>query len=110
VMGGARCAKEAGSFATLDHPDVSVCGAPADLPLAEAVRRLTALRPAPAVVVLLPPAHDDTVRYLLAMGARAIGLRAGDTGDLGRLIDGALKGEQHVVPALHGALSGAVQL
>jgi DNA-binding NarL/FixJ family response regulator len=110
VVGATRSAKEAVSLATLDHPDVVVCGAPADLPLADAVRRLTALRPAPAVVALLPPAHDDTVRYLLAMGARAIGLRAGDTEDLGRLVDGALKGEQYVVPALHGALSGAVKL
>jgi len=110
VIAETRSAKEAVSLATLDGPDVVVCGAPADLPLADAVRRLTALRPAPAVVALLPPAHDETVRYLLAMGARAIGLRAGDTEDLGRLVDGALKGEQHVVPALHGALSGAVKL
>jgi DNA-binding NarL/FixJ family response regulator len=110
VVGETRAAKEAVSLATLDRPGLVVCGAPADLPLADAVRRLTALRPAPAIVALLPPAHDDSVRYLLAMGARGIGLRTGDTDELGRLVDCALKGEQYVVPALHGALSGAVRL
>jgi DNA-binding NarL/FixJ family response regulator len=110
VVGESRAAKDAVSLATFDHPDLVVCGTPADLPVADAVRRLTTLRPAPVIVALLPPAHDDTVRYLLALGARGIGLRAGDTDDLGRVVDAALKGEQYVVPALHAALAGPARL
>jgi two-component system, NarL family, response regulator LiaR len=110
VIGESRAAKEAASLATFDHPDLVVCGTPADLPVAEAARRFTKLRPAPMLVVLLPPAADDSVRYFLALGVRGIGLRTGDTEEIGRLIDNALKGEHYVVPALHGALSGAVRL
>ena len=40
VIGTTRAGREAFSIATMDHPDLVVCGAPADLAVADAVRRL----------------------------------------------------------------------
>lgn len=104
-----RAAREAVSVVTLDRPDLVVCGAPADLPLADTARRLLALRPRPTVVALVPPAHEHVVSYVLAMGVRGIGLRGGETGELGALVDAAGKGEVLVAPALHHALAGGVK-
>jgi DNA-binding NarL/FixJ family response regulator len=105
-----RSAKEAVSEATFERPDLIVCGVPADLAIPDAVRRFTALRPRPALVVLTPPAHDADLTYILAMGVNGLGLRTIDDDDLGDLVDAARKGGQTVVPALHGALAGGVKL
>ena len=61
------------------------------------------------MVVLLPPAHEHVVGYLVAMGVHGVGLRAGDPEELGTLVDAALKGAQMVAPTLHGALAGSVK-
>jgi DNA-binding NarL/FixJ family response regulator len=110
VIGQTRAAREAVSMTTFDHPDLVVCGAPADLGVADAVRRLLALRPAPVVVALLPPAHEHVVGYLVAMGASGIALRTSEPEELGLVFDAALKSGPFVVPQLHGALAGAVKL
>jgi DNA-binding NarL/FixJ family response regulator len=104
-----RSGSEALSLAALEHPHVVVVGTPADAPIAETARRLLALRPRPAVVVLLPPAHEHVVGYLVAMGVHGVGLRAGDPDEVGALVDAALKGAQMVAPTLHGALAGSVK-
>ena len=87
-----------------------MCGSPADLPVADAARRFTALRPQPVIVVLLPPAHEHVIAYLLAMGVRGIALRSGDPDELGPVVEGALKEGPFVAPALHAALAGGVKL
>jgi DNA-binding NarL/FixJ family response regulator len=110
VVGNTRSARDAVSVTTMDHPDLVVCGAPADLAIADAVRRLLRTRPAPVVVALLPPAHEHTVGYLVAMGARGIALRTSEPEEIGTVVDAALKGGPYVVPQLHAALSGAVKL
>jgi DNA-binding NarL/FixJ family response regulator len=110
VIGQTRAGREAVSMATLDHPDVVVCGAPADLAIADAVRRLLRVRPAPVVVALLPPAHEHVVGYLVAMGARGIALRSSEPDELGLVLDAAVKSGPFVVPQLHAALTGAVKL
>ncbi len=110
VIGQSRAGREAVSMATFDHPNLVVCGAPADLGVAETVRRVLRLRPAPVVVALLPPAHEHQVGYLVAMGARGVALRASEPDELGLVFDAALKGGPFVVPQLHGALTGAVKL
>jgi DNA-binding NarL/FixJ family response regulator len=104
-----RSGRELLSLVALERPDLVVFGVPADLPAVDLARRLVEIRPRPALVALLAPGHEHEVGYLVALGVRGVGLRAGETDDLPALIDGALKGVQHVVPALHHALAGAVK-
>jgi DNA-binding NarL/FixJ family response regulator len=110
VWAQTRSGREAVSLATVDPVSLVVCGVPADLPIADLVRRLVKVPARPVIVVLLPPAHDDLVAYLLALGVQGVALRAGDTEELGVAVDAALKGVQFVVPGLHAALSGHVKL
>jgi DNA-binding NarL/FixJ family response regulator len=110
VLAQTRSGREAVSIATLERPALVVCGVPADLPPADTLRRLARLRPQPAIVALLPPGAGDVVSYLLALGVRGAGLRSSEPEELGSLVDAALKGGRHVVPALHRALSGAGRL
>jgi DNA-binding NarL/FixJ family response regulator len=109
IVAQTRSGREAASLAATEHADVVVVAAPADLPLADTVRRLVAVRPQPAVVALVAPGHEHETRYLLAMGARGIGSRTSEPEELGLLVDAALKGVQYVAPALHAALSGALK-
>ena len=110
IAAATRSGRDAVSFASVERPDLVVVGAPADLSAVDVVRRLVRLRPQPAIVVLLSPAQESTVSYFLALGVRAIGLRSTEPDELGELVDAARKGGQHVVPALHAALTGAVKL
>jgi len=110
VVAQTRSGRELVSLATVDRPDLVVVGAPADLEIADVVRRLVRLRPHPAIVVLLPPAHEHVVRYLLGLGAIGIALRTVDTDELGVVVDAARKGQTYVVASLHHALSGAAAL
>ncbi len=110
VHAATRSGRDAVSAATVDRPDLVVVGVPADLSTVDAVRRLVRLRPQPVIVVLLAPAQESTVPYLLALGVRAIALRSTDVDELGEVLDGARKGGQHVVPALYAALAGGVKL
>jgi DNA-binding NarL/FixJ family response regulator len=110
VVAQTRSGRDLVSLATVEKPDVVVVGAPADLPVAEVVERLVRLRPHPEIVVLLPPAHEHVVRYLLALGVAGIALRTADPDELGVVVDAACKGARHVASSLHHALSGAVAL
>jgi DNA-binding NarL/FixJ family response regulator len=101
--------RQALSSTRLDGIDLAVVGAGVDLPLVDTVRRLLHLRPRPTVVALLPPAHEDTVRYLVALGTDGITLRNASSDELGIAVAAALKGEQFVAPALHGALAGGIR-
>jgi DNA-binding NarL/FixJ family response regulator len=110
VVGQTRSGRELVSLATVDRPDLVVLGAPADLDAADVVRRLVRLRPHPEIVVLVPPAQEHVVRYVLAMGATGVALRTVDADDLGIVVDAARKGVRHVAPGLHHAIAGAVAL
>jgi len=110
VLANTRSGRELVSLATVERPDLVVVGAPADLDVVDVVRRIVRLRPHPDIVVLLPPASDQSVRYLLAMGVAGIALRAVDPDELGVVVDAACKGGPHVAAALHHTLSGAVAL
>ena len=101
--------RQAVSSAKIEAVDLTVVGTSVDLSLVDTVRRLRHLRPRPAVVALLPPAHEDAVRYLVALGTDGIALRNSSGDDLSIAVAAALKGEQFVAPALHGALAGGVR-
>jgi DNA-binding NarL/FixJ family response regulator len=109
VFAETHSGREVASVAAMEHPDLVVVGQPADLSVADTVRRLTRLRPPPAVVVMLAPGQEDVVGYLVALGARGIALRAGSAEDLSAVIAAALKGEHRVVGGLHSALVGSVR-
>src|SRR5262249_23332893 len=110
VIAETQSGREAASIATLEGPDLVVCGRPADLSVADVVRRLARAHPMPAVVALLAPGQEDAVAYLVALGTRGIALRSGTVDELGVVIASALKGVQMVVPALQAALAGSVSL
>jgi DNA-binding NarL/FixJ family response regulator len=110
VVGDTRSGRELVSLATIDRPDLAVIGAPADLDTAEVVRRLVRLRPHPEIVVLMPPAQEHVVRYVLALGVTGVALRSAEADELGAVVDAARKGERHVVPGLHHALAGDLTL
>ena len=109
VLAETHSGREVASVAAMERPDLVVVGQPADLSVADTVRRLTRLRPPPAVVVMLAPGQEDVVGYLVALGARGIAIRSGTADELSAVIAAALKGEQRVVPGLHGALAGSVR-
>jgi DNA-binding NarL/FixJ family response regulator len=110
VVGETRSGRELVSVATVERPDLAVVGAPADLDAADVVRRLVRLRPHPQIVVLLPPAQDQVVRYVLALGAAGVALRSVEAEELGVVVDAARKGARHVAPGLHHALAGDLKL
>ena len=110
VVAQTRSGRELVSLATVDRPDLVVVGAPADLGVTDVVRRLVKLRPHPEIVVLLAPAQEHVVRYLLGLGAGGIALRAVEADELGEIVDIVRKGGRHITPALQGALSGPFSL
>ena len=109
VIAETHSGRELVSVAAIERPDLVVVGQPADLTTADTVLRLSRLRPAPPIVALLAPGQEHVVGYLVALGARGIALRSGSPDDLAAVVGSALKGQQHVVSALHGALAGAVR-
>jgi len=109
VVAESHSGREIASVAAIERPDLVVVGQPADLSVADTVRRLSRLRPPPTVVAVLPTGQEHVVGYLVALGARGVALRAGSPEDLAAVIASALKGEQHVVAGLHGALAGSVR-
>jgi DNA-binding NarL/FixJ family response regulator len=110
VVGQTRSGRELVSLAIVERPDLAIVGAPADLDPAEVVRRLVHLRPHPEIVVLMPPAQEQAVRYVVAMGATGVALRSVEADELGVVVDAARKGERHVVPGLHHAIAGELKL
>src|SRR4051812_34573040 len=109
VIAETHSGREVVSVAAIERPDVVVVGQPADLAITDTVRRLSKLRPAPAIVALLASGQEDLVGYLVALGTFGIALRAGPAEELATVIGAALKREHHVVSGLHGALAGAVR-
>ena len=110
VVGETRSGRELVSVATVERPDLAVIGAPADLDAADVVRRLVQLRPHPQIVVLLPPAQEHVVRYVLALGAAGVALRSVESEELATVVDAARRGERAVAPGLHHALAGDLKL
>jgi DNA-binding NarL/FixJ family response regulator len=110
VVAQTRSGRDLVSLAADERPDLVVVGSPADLDASDVVRRLVRLRPHPQIVVLLPPAQDHVVRYLLGLGATGIALRSIDADELGLVVDAVRKGDRYVTPALHGALSATAAL
>jgi DNA-binding NarL/FixJ family response regulator len=109
VAAETHAAREAVRLVTTERCDLVVLGAPADLPLADAARRLCALRPAPTIVALVPPAPEHLVGYLVALGVVAIVSRTAPVEELSAGLDAARKGTPYVATDLLGSLTGAVR-
>jgi len=109
VAAETHAAREALRVVTMDRCGLVVLGAPADLPLADAARRLAGLRPAPRIVALVPPAPEHLVGYLVALGVQGIVLRSARVEELVAALDAAAKGVPYVAAGLLGALSGAIR-
>lgn len=109
VVAETHSGREAASVVAAERPEVVVVGSTPDLRAVDVVRRLVQGRRRAAIVVLLPPAGAEHVRYLVALGVAAVSLRAGSTDEVAAAVEAALKGEQFVAPALHHGLAGAVR-
>jgi len=109
VIAETHSGRELAGVAALELPDLVVVGQPADLSVADTVRRVLRVRPRPPVVALLTSGQEDAVGTLIALGARGIGLRSGTAEELSEVFASVLKGEPYVVPALHPALAGTVK-
>ena len=110
VVAETHAAREGLRVAQMDACDLAIVGAPADLDVVDAARRFRTLRRPPTVVTLVPPARQDLVPYLLALGVEGVALRTGPVEDLAHAVDAAVKGVVHVAPGLAGALAGSVRL
>ena len=109
VVAETHSGRELASVAALEQPDLVVVGQPADLSVADAVRRVLRVRPRPPVVALLSSGQEDVVGTLIALGVRGIALRSGSADELSDVFASVLKGEPYVVPSLHPALAGTVK-
>jgi DNA-binding NarL/FixJ family response regulator len=109
IVAETHAAKEAARLVAMDGCDLVVLGTAVDLPVGDAARRLVAGRPRPAVVAMVSPAATGDVAYLVALGIEGVVLRSGSTEELADAVAAATKGVQHVAPALHGALTGALR-
>jgi DNA-binding NarL/FixJ family response regulator len=109
VVAETHSGRELASVAALEQPDLVVVGQPADLSVAETVRRVLRVRPRPPVVALLPTGKEDEVGMLIALGARGIALRSGSADELSDVFASVLKGEPYVVPSLQAGLAGTLK-
>jgi DNA-binding NarL/FixJ family response regulator len=109
VVAETHSGRELASVAALEQPDLVVVGQPADLSVAETVRRVLRVRPRPPVVALLPTGKEDEVGMLIALGARGIALRSGSADELSDVFASVLKGEPYVVPSLQPGLAGTLK-
>src|SRR5262245_31312155 len=105
VVAETHSGRDAVGVVKLEQPDVVVIGAPADLTLVDTLKRVAQLRPQPTVVALLGPGDEADVRYLVALGISGLALRGASIDELASALAHALKGEQYVMSALHGALT-----
>jgi DNA-binding NarL/FixJ family response regulator len=109
VLAETHAAREAVRLVTLEPGALVVLGAPADLTLADAAKRLCGLRPCPRIVALVPPTPDRLVGYLVAVGVAAVVPRTTPVEELRAAVDAVAKGTPHVADGLLGALSGTVR-
>ena len=111
VVAQTRSGRELVSLATVDRPDLVVVGAPADLDVADVVRRLVRLRPHPGSSCCCRPRTSTSCAICSRSAQPGIALRTVDADELGvGRSTRARKGDRYVVAALHGALTGAVAL
>ena len=109
VVAETHSGRELATVAAQEQPDLVVVGQPADLSIADTVRRVLRVRPRPPVVALVASGQEDLVGMLVALGARGIALRSGTADELSEVFASVLRGEPYIVHSLHQALAGTVK-
>lgn len=98
--------RDAARLAAAEGVELVVIGAVADMALAEALRRVGRLRPAPLAVALVARRTDPVAGLLDA--AAGLLLRSARPDELAEAVQRVLKGERVVDPALASSLVGEV--
>jgi DNA-binding NarL/FixJ family response regulator len=101
--------REAAELLGLHQPELVVVGAPADMPVLEAVRRARAAADAVQIVGLLGAGQVETVAAVVEAGADGLTLRGGASGDLAAAFAEVLAGRRYVAPTLSTGLLGRLE-
>lgn len=99
--------REAAELVGLHEPEVVVVGAPADMPVVEAVRRVR-LGSAVKIVALLGAGQVSVVAGVVGAGSDGVALRGAAAGDLAEAIEAVLAGRRYVAATLSSGLLGQV--
>jgi DNA-binding NarL/FixJ family response regulator len=89
--------------------DLVVIGAPADMPVVEAVRRARAAADTVLIVALLGAGQVGSVAAVVDAGADGIALRAAVPDDLGEALMAVLSGGRYVAGTLSSGLVGRLE-
>jgi DNA-binding NarL/FixJ family response regulator len=109
VTAGAAGGREGAELARLHDADLVVVGAPADMPLGEAVRRVRAASTETLIVALLGAAQVDRVAAIVEAGANGVTLRGAGPGELREALLTVLASGRFVAPMLSGGLVGRLE-
>jgi DNA-binding NarL/FixJ family response regulator len=89
--------------------DLAVIGAPADMPVVEAVRRARAGSDTVLIVALLGAGQFDSVGAVVDAGANGVELRGAPSGSLSDAIAAVLAGGRYVAETLSSGLVGRLE-
>jgi DNA-binding NarL/FixJ family response regulator len=98
--------REAAELVGLHEPELVVVGAPADMPVVEAVRRVRMGSAVVKVVALLGAGQVGAVAGVVGAGSDGVALRGAAAGDLAEAIEAVLAGRRYVAATLSSGLLG----
>jgi DNA-binding NarL/FixJ family response regulator len=98
--------REAAELLGLHEPELVVVGAPADMPVVEAVRRVRAGSDAVKIVALLGAGQVGAVAGVVGAGSDGVALRGAAAGDLAEALEAVLAGNRYVAATLSSGLFG----
>lgn len=109
VVAEAPGGREGAELLGLHQPALAVIGAPADMPLVEAVRRARAALDTVAIVALLGAGQVGSVAAVVDAGAEGVTLRGAGPGDLAEALEAVLAGGRYVASMLSPGLVGQLE-
>jgi DNA-binding NarL/FixJ family response regulator len=109
VTAGAAGGREGAELVRLHDADLVVVGAPADMPLVEAVRRARAASTGALIVALLGTAQVGRVAAIVEAGADGVTIRGAGPDDLREAVTTVLAAGRFVAPMLSTGLVGRLE-